>query len=454
MKKFLLSLILIAQALYSASEDDVPIVVRLEGEVQLLPLYAAPVINDQSGFSDSYLKQLEKVLKFDLGYNGITYLVKSTPAIEKLSQSMGWDYKGDLSSWLDQGTYFVIKTRVKNKQLSARLYIVNSQTVKSLEGIGLSGDLNKDRKTLHMLSDTIHKALFDEDGIASTQILYTIKKQEPSSKKWISEIYESDYDGGNARQITQDGGYCVTPSYIAPKRGMKSGNFVFVSYKIGQPKIYLGNALTGSMQRFSLLKGNQLMPTISRQKDKIAFISDITGNPDLFLQDFDPEKGAVGKPRQIYTTYKATQGTPTFSPDGKKIAFVSNKDGTARIYVIDIPPEGALLKDIKAKLITKLNRENTAPCWSPDGQKLAYCSMTKGVRQIWIYNFQTGNERQITQGNGNKENPTWAPNSNHLIFNLTDSSGSELYLINLNQKEAVKISSGLGEKRFPTWEIR
>jgi len=55
---------------------------------------------------------------------------------------------------------------------------------------------------------------------------------------------------------------------------------------------------------------------------RIAFISDITGNPDLFLQDFSPEKGPIGKPRQIFTTHQATQGSPTFSPDGKRIALL------------------------------------------------------------------------------------------------------------------------------------
>ena len=78
--------------------------------------------------------------------------------------------------------------------------------------------------------------------------------------------------------------------------------------------------------------------------------------------------------------------------------------------------------------------------------------MTNNVRQIWTYDFQKNEERQMTQGGGNKENPTWAPNSLHLIFNSTGHSGSELYLINLNQPEAVKITNGPGEKRFPNWE--
>lgn len=202
------------------------------------------------------------------------------------------------------------------------------------------------------------------------------------------------------------------------------------------------------------LRGNQLMPAISPQRDNIAFISDITGNPDLFLQAFSPEQGPIGKPRQIFTTHQATQGSPTFSPDGKKIAFVSNKDGSPRIYVIPIPLPDAKLKDIKAQLISRANRESSAPSWSPDGKKLAYCARNSdGVRQIWIHDFETNREWQLSEGSINKENPSWAPNSMHLVFNTKGSKENGLYLININQPKAVKIAEyPEGDKRFPSWE--
>jgi TolB protein len=361
---------------------------------------------------------------------------------------------GKPEDWKTLGVFYVIKVQLKDKNLTARMLSVHANTVKSIENIPLTGNLGDDRRQIHHIADLIHKTLFGSPGIAGTRILYTIKSQSTEAKKdnWASEVWEADYDGGNARQVSQNGGYCVTPVYIPPKPGYASGSFLYASYKTGQPKLYISSVTDAEGVRFSYLRGNQLMPAISRQRDQVAFISDVTGNPDLFLQVFSPEKGPIGKPRQIFRTYMATQGSPTFSPDGKQIAFVSNKDGSPQIYVMDIPAEGTKLKDIKARLITKTNRENTAPSWSPDGTKLAYCAMTKGARQIWVYDFDKNQEWQLTQGSGNKENPTWAPNSLHLIFNSTDANASELYLVNLNQPKATKITSGAGEKRFPNWE--
>jgi TolB protein len=444
---FLLFFALFCFPLLSAEES---IVVRLATEAERLPLYLAHF--QASPDEAAYAAKLEAVLRFDLAYNGMTEVIASGKQREKLAAADTPDQTLSQADWSSLGVYYLIKGSVQGGKLSLRLYAANSPQAKAIE-FPFSGTLGQDRQQVHQLADNIHKALFNTDGIASTRLLYTVKKQQGSA--WSSEVWESDYDGYNRKQLTVDSGYSITPVYVPPKAGFSSGSFFFVSYKSGQPKIYYQTLSGGqSPHRLTLLKGNQLMPAIARQRDKIAFISDVTGNPDLFIQPFSTEKGAVGKPYQIFSTHLATQGTPTFSPDGKQLAFVSNKDGAPRIYVMEIPKAGTSIKGLKAALITKRNKESSAPAWSPDGTKLAYCAVTQGVRQIWIYDFLKKEERQLTQGPGNKENPSWAPNSLHLAFNSTDAGSCELYIINLNQADAVCISAGEGEKRFPSWEPR
>lgn len=416
----------------SLKAQSTPIIVKLSTEIDLEPIALAPFKEKNTELTSSYLTQLRSVLAFDLSHNGFSQLVEIPTKSAKSNAS------------------YVVEATVTEKKLIAVLHNMETSVISKFEPIALSGDLSQDRRLIHQLADTIHKKLFGVNGIASTRLLYTVKTKSEGNQP-IAEVWEVDYDGANARQITHENTLCVTPIYVPSKPGFMPGNFFYTSYKTGQPKILAASLKDGIGQRLIKLKGNQLMPAITLQKDKIAFISDVTGNPDLFLTEFSSETGNLQKPRQIFATKQSTQGSPTFSPDGQRIAFVSNKDGKPRIYVMKIPAPGDKINDIKITLITKQNRESSAPAWSPDGKKIAYTAMTDGVRQIWVYDFDTNEDKQLTTGGGHKENPTWGPNSLHLAFNAVTGKTQELFILNLNQTETVKITSGIGEKRFPSW---
>ncbi len=419
-------LILLFSATLFSEESE--LVVRLETECQLTPLHFTSIEHSHSALDASYVDELEKIFRFDLNHNGNTTLVS-------------------------EKSFYEILLTITEHSLLVQLKSSDGEESMEMRDLFLSGYLSEDRRLIHRVADAVHRQLFGAPGVTQTRILYTVRSVEEG--KEYSEVWQSDYDGANARQITQrSAGYCVTPAYIPPRPGDQANQFFYVSYETGIPKIYLASIHNGKGKRFFTLSGNQLMPTMNRQRDHVAFISDAAGNPDLFIQPFSPEKGPQGIPRHLYSARYAVQGTPSFSPEGQRIAFVSNKGGSPRIYVMAIPPKGTPLREINPVLITKYNRENTAPCWSPDGTKLAYCSKTKGIRQIWVYDFLAGVERQLTDGKHHKENPTWAPNSLHLMYNTSDAGACELYLINLKQAKASKVSSGPGEKRFPTWEPR
>jgi TolB protein len=443
-KKLFLFLILPLFAFSADTEQEIR--VHLATSSPLQPIYISKIQSQNASFDAPYLAQLEAVIAYDLNYNGATKVSPKSPEKEQLLLS-------NPTSWKNFGIPFVVRLQMANRTLSVSVFTSQTGSLKSFPEVSLSGDLNKDRQQLHKIADAITKTLFSQDGVASSRILYSyqVKNPRPDGSEWVSEIWECDWDGAGARQLTHDGSYCVTPVLIPRSQRFNNDRFIYVSYKMGQPKIFLGSLKSGEGKRLVDLRGNQLLPAISPKRDKIAFICDAGGRTDLFMQPFNPETGEVGKPAQLYSYPRSTQASPTFSPDGSKLAFVSDKDGGMRIYII---PAAASEKRASAVMISKQNRENSCPCWSPDGTKLAYSAKTNGIRQIWIYDFASGEESQLTSGPGNKENPCWGPDSKHLVFNSTDASSSELYVVNLNQPEAVKISRGLGKKHYPTWGPR
>lgn len=435
------------------SDEGQEIRVHLATTNPLQPIYIGKIQAQNSTFDPAYLAQLENILSYDFNYNGSTKVVSRSAEKEQLLYAKDNADAFNLSSWKNLGINYVIRCQINGRSLNASTYNVQNGSLKTFAEIPLYGDLNNDRRQIHKLADSIHKILFNSEGVASSRILYAYQVKNPRQDggEWISEIWECDWDGANARQLTHDESYSVTPVAIPFNPHYSNDRFLYVSYKMGQPKIYIGSLKGGEGKRLIDLRGNQLLPAISLKRDKVAFICDAGGRTDLFVQPFNPETGEVGKPIQLYSYPRSTQASPTFSPDGSKIAFVSDKDGGMRIYVI---PAVSSEKRANAQMISKQNRENSCPCWSADGTKLAYSAKTNGIRQIWIFDFGTGEEWQLTSGPGNKENPYWAPDSKHIVFNSTDNSSSELYIANMNQPEAMKISRGPGKKHYPTWGAR
>ncbi len=445
----LLALLVLTASLRAEEEIRVELTTR----VQLSPLYLSTIQGDNASLDTGYLSKIRRILEFDLSHSGYSKVASTDENLEKIVRHYDPQIAFNPQKWEKVGVAHVLKGVVNEKKLDFYAYNIQTGALKKFEGIPLSGVMNMDRRQIHKLSDALLKTLFDVDGVCSSRILYSVQGEniDPSTKSWKAEIWECDWDGRNAKQVTFEEDYCISPVFIPYHSSYGNDRFVYVNYKNGQPKIHFSSIKNRTGKPLINLRGNQLLPAVSPKKNLIAFISDASGRADLFTQKINLTGNLEGKPQQLFSYPQSTQASPTFHPDGSKIAFVSDKDGTPRIY--EIPSEVIENKRATPKLLTKCNRENTCPSWSPDGTKIAYSAKTNGVRQIWIYDTATGEEQQLTSGTGNKENPSWAHDSLHLVFNSTDPDTSELYIVNLNQPQAVKISSGPSKKHYPTWGI-
>jgi TolB protein len=423
--------------------------VHLATSSNLKPVYLSQVHTDPNDYDWRYFDELRTVLEYDLNCSGSGTVLSMRQNLEETIQFTEIRPKIEIDKWKKERIPYVLAVQVFEKRFIVTAFNTENATSKKYVGFEVTGDLDQDRQAVHRLNDAIQKDLFGREGIASLRIIYAQRERNSSARglDWISEIWVSDYDGANARQITNERGYCLSPSFFT------HSEFLYVSQKNGQSKICKATLDHPKPEEMVTLRGNQALPSLTQKKTQMAFITDVAGRPDLFIQNFDSRGKVLGKARQLYSCPRATQASPTYSPDGKRLAFVSDKDGPPRVYVIDVVGAKDTIRP-HPKLLTVKNRENTSPSWSPDGTKLAYSAKVDGVRQIWIYDFKTQEEKQLTTTPENKENATWAPDSFHLVYNTETEDSSELYLVHLNQCEPILISKSSGQKRFASWEHR
>jgi len=408
-------------------------VVPLPTQESFSLVHVSSVVSTTSSFSPSYLEKVRAVLVDDINCNG------SCTIVQEVAQSD-----------------FVIKIQLLKQKIQVSVIAKREGFTRSLPYEKLSGAYYSDRSVMHRISDKLTKIMTGKEGIANSRILYAMQRTDASkgtvkTSAWKSEIWEADYDGYNPKQITHENSYCITPIFFPIKGDFTNNKFLYVNYKLGQPKIYLGSFDQTTGKPCIDLRGNQLLPAISKKGDMIAFISDASGRADLFVQPFSPHRGPIGKPIQTFSFPRSVQASPTFCPNGRKIAFVSDKEGTPRIFIIDTPSPGKIFRPIVVPLTHAL-QQNICPSWSPDGTKLAYSAMIDGSRQIMLYDFCLQKEIQLTKGKEHKENPAWAGNSMHIVYNTVGASSSELFLIDIKKKEPKQITGGPGKKHYPSWK--
>jgi tricorn protease len=145
-------------------------------------------------------------------------------------------------------------------------------------------------------------------------------------------------------------------------------------------------------------------PSWSPDGSQIAFISDKSGEEEIYLMPQDGSKPA----EQITTGGSAMRYQPEWAPDGKRLAF-SDKDG--KLYVLT-------LADRKIVQVTDTPRGQIRDyTWSPRGNFLAFTmSNDNQFASVYVWSANDSQLRRVTDDYFNSYNPAWDPQGNYLYF--------------------------------------
>lgn len=274
------------------------------------------------------------------------------------------------------------------------------------------------RATMHRFNDDLIEALTGERGIAETKLAFI--RQEGKLK----EIWVSDYDGQNARQLTHDRSIALSPAW-APW----GSEVAFTTFKRGNPDIYLFDQTRGASYPFSTRPGLNTAPCYSPDGKWIACTLSRDGNAEIYLVSRDAQTA-----RRL-TRNERIDSSPSFSPTGREIVFTSDRTGSPQIFVMD--SEGS-----NQRLLTLEGKYNDSAQWSPKGDKIVYASRHDAIFDVIVMDASGQNSVQITFEAGHNENPRWSADARKIYFSSTRSGRRQIYIMNTDGSDVVQLSQG------------
>ena len=177
------------------------------------------------------------------------------------------------------------------------------------------------------------------------------------------------------------------------------------------------NRLVTNLTRHTFTsEGRDFDPDLDADGQMLAFASTRNAeHPDIYVKHVD------GTAMTQLTSDPADDIQPRFSPDGQRIVFCSNRSGNWDVWVVNRNGTG----------LTQLTRDRTdeiAPCWHPDGKQIAYTVWARrGQRwEIWTLSVdQPGVRCFLAYGMF----PAWSPDGRHIAFQRARQRGSRWFSV-------------------------
>ncbi|MBN2010616.1 PD40 domain-containing protein [candidate division KSB1 bacterium] len=161
------------------------------------------------------------------------------------------------------------------------------------------------------------------------ELLLVSEKDDPrevSFEQRLSDIYMKDLSKGTLIRITQN-----ESDDSAPASSPDGKWIVFISNRTGNFQIFRMDKLGKVFEQVVEFDGQCGSPHYSRDGKRIVFSADRNdGNYEIYTIS------VFGDKLTQFTNNSAQDGYPSFSPDGKRILFHSNRSGKYQLYAIEL----------------------------------------------------------------------------------------------------------------------
>jgi len=160
---------------------------------------------------------------------------------------------------------------------------------------------------------------------------------------------------------------------------------------------------------------------------------DVVKGQDLGGQSYTVPQGDLRLASHRIADYVYEKLTGEKGIFSTRIAYVTKAGSRYSLWVADADGENAQAALASPEPII-------SPCWSSNGQQLAYVSFESRKPVVYVHNVASGQRRLLANFKGSNSAPAWAPDGNSLAVTLSRDGGSQLFSIPANGGEPRRLT--------------
>jgi Tol biopolymer transport system component/DNA-binding winged helix-turn-helix (wHTH) protein len=226
-----------------------------------------------------------------------------------------------------------------------------------------------------------------------------------SASPGVEDLFVVPVRGGEPERLTTDehdiAGLDWTPD---------GQQIVFAATRTEGAGLWRIEAAGGPPERIATVGENVRRPSVSRLGRRLIF-EQRSADANIWAV----ERGRFGRTPLIRST--RWESHPQFAPAGDRIAFASDRSGTPEVWVVDADGQHPIrLTDLGGPLVT-------TPRWSPDGRRIAFGARVDGNADIYLIDSNGGRPVQLTEHPASDVAPSWSLDSTTVYFS-SDRSGA------------------------------
>ena len=174
---------------------------------------------------------------------------------------------------------------------------------------------------------------------------------------------------------------------------------------------------------------------------RIAFGMNVNGNTDVYTAL------PGGQDLRRLTTDPGFDACAAYSPDGQRIAYCSGQGG-GPVQVWTMKQNGTDKQQVTHMSVTAI-----FPDFSPDGSKIVFCAgPSTFARDIYVVNSDGSDLTRLTSGVGNNVYPAFSPDGSKIVFTSNRTGTSQVWLINADGSNQRQLTFDSQQKdQVPDW---